>query len=506
MLSNWGVLVITLAVTFFQSPFIVRSLGNTYYGLWVLVGSLVGYLGLLDFGVRSAVTRYIARLHTEHADDKASSLVSTAVRVFGVLGLAVLVGSGVIAGFIMPRFHFGPDELKLARILVLISGATLAGSMVNGAFGGVVIGLQRFDITATIDVVIGLARAAVVYVALKAGFGIAALALIQLVEAVTRTVATYLAARRLYPELRMQSAWNREWAREIFSFSALSTLINFSGTLVLYSDSLVIGAFLPAAQIALFSIASMLTDYTRSITRGVSMTMTPRVGAMEVGHDLGVIAAVILQASRLTTLIILPVGITFLIRGPEFIGLWMGAGFAGPSGVVLRILTIALIFQPTMHIMGASLFGLSHQRSVVPLVVAEAVVNMALSVVLIRPFGIAGVAWGTAVPSLISSLILFPLLSRKLLGIRVWSYNLETRIRPLLAMVPFTIGTLLVKRFAPIHGLIGYFAWVAAILPLAAVGAWFVGLDPAERKRILAMVRGWLALGRSLVGARPADS
>src|SRR5262245_35767517 len=79
VLSNWGVFIITLAVTFFQSPFIVRRLGNTYYGLWVLVGSLVGYLGLLDFGVRAAVTRYIARLHTEHADDEASSLISTAV-------------------------------------------------------------------------------------------------------------------------------------------------------------------------------------------------------------------------------------------------------------------------------------------------------------------------------------------------------------------------------------------------------------------------------------------
>jgi O-antigen/teichoic acid export membrane protein len=319
-------------------------------------------------------------------------------------------------------------------------------------------------------------------------------------------VATYIAATRLYPELHLRSSWNRKWAREIFSFSALSTLINFSGTLVLYSDSLVIGAFLPAAQIALFSIASMLTDYTRSITRGVSMTMTPRVSAMEVGHDVSAIATVILQASRLTTLIILPIGITFLIRGPEFIGLWMGAGFAEPSGVVLRILTVALIFQPAMHIMGSSLYGLSHQRSVVPLVVAEAVVNLALSLVLIRPFGIAGVAWGTAVPSLISSLIFFPLLSRKLLGIRVWSYNLQTRIRPLLAMVPFTIGTLLVKRFAPVHGLIDYFAWVAAVLPLAGVGAWFVGLDPAERKPFVAKLRGGLAWGRSSVGARAADS
>jgi O-antigen/teichoic acid export membrane protein len=506
VLSNWGALAVTLAVTFVQSPFIVRNLGNTYYGLWVLVGSLVGYLGLLDFGVRSAVTRYIARLHAEHADDDASTLISTAIRIFAVLGLTVLVGSIVIAGFIIPRFHFQPDELKLARIVVLISGATLAGSMVNGAFGGVVVGLQRFDISATIDVVIALVRAMAVYVALKAGFGVAALALIQLIAALARTGVTYVVAARLYPELNMRSSWHREWARQVLSFSILSTLINFSGTLVLYSDSLVIGAFLPAAQITMFAIASTLTDYTRSITRGVSMTMIPRIGAMEGGHDLSVISALILQASRLTTLMILPVGITFLIRGPEFIGLWMGRGFAVPSGAVLQILTIALLFQPTAHVMGASLVGLSHQRSVVPLVLAEAAVNMILSIVLIRPFGIAGVAWGTTLPSLVLSLIVFPLLSRKLLGIRVWSYNLETRIRPLLAMVPFAIGTLLIKRFAPVHGLITYFASVAAALPLAAVGAWFVGLDPAERARVVMKGRAALAARRASVDSHPTDS
>ena len=62
---NWFSLIAGLVVMFFLSPFVVHSLGNNAYGIWVLLGSLVGYLGLLDLGVRAAVTRFIARFHAQ---------------------------------------------------------------------------------------------------------------------------------------------------------------------------------------------------------------------------------------------------------------------------------------------------------------------------------------------------------------------------------------------------------------------------------------------------------
>jgi len=50
--ANWGGFAFSILVTFFLSPFVVRHLGNGSYGVWTLIGSLTGYLGLLDMGVR----------------------------------------------------------------------------------------------------------------------------------------------------------------------------------------------------------------------------------------------------------------------------------------------------------------------------------------------------------------------------------------------------------------------------------------------------------------------
>src|SRR5262249_53088454 len=63
VVSNWAALATAAAVTFFLTPLVVHGLGPTVYGTWALLGGLVGYMGLVDLGVRGAVTRYVSAFH-----------------------------------------------------------------------------------------------------------------------------------------------------------------------------------------------------------------------------------------------------------------------------------------------------------------------------------------------------------------------------------------------------------------------------------------------------------
>src|SRR4029079_8990885 len=94
VLTNWGAFVLSAVLSFVLSPFIVRTLGNTAYGAWVLLASVVGYLGLLDLGVRGAVTRYVARFHGCGEHERASQLTSAALTVFGIAaGVAIVIAT-----------------------------------------------------------------------------------------------------------------------------------------------------------------------------------------------------------------------------------------------------------------------------------------------------------------------------------------------------------------------------------------------------------------------------
>jgi O-antigen/teichoic acid export membrane protein len=496
VLWNWATLALTLIVTFLQSPFIVRSLGDRRYGTWVLLGSLAGYLGLLDFGVRGAVTRYVAWHHATRADAAASRLVSTAVLLFSALGFAAVLLAVVSATLLARLFNISPADLHDARVVIVISGLTVATSLVGGAFGGVIAGLQRFDTSGQIEICSGLVRAAAVYFVLAAGLGLVALAMTQFLVSLGRALANYWFSRSLYPDLRLNlQSWDAGACREIASFSGSTTLLSFAGSIVFYSDSIVAAAFLPVAQLTFLAIAGNLVEYARSIIRGLTYALTPRASALGAQGNQTVIP-VLASAARIATLLMLPVAVTFLLRGDQFIGLWMGAQYAEPAGLILRIFSCSLVFMATGQVLYSSLIGLNLHKGLVRFNLLEAVANIALSVILVRSIGLPGIAWGTTLPSLVMSFVVLPWYAQRTIDLPWATYYWNAWVRPFLGGVPFIAGTMLVARFWPGTTLLSYFAGVVATLPLATAGYWLIALDPPERRTMLD------AVGRRLPARR----
>ncbi|MGB5515914.1 MAG: oligosaccharide flippase family protein, partial [Thermoanaerobaculia bacterium] len=473
VLSNWGAYVFSALVSFVLSPFIVHSLGDVSYGIWILLGSLVGYLGLLDLGVRGAVTRFIARYHTQKDHDEATRVASSALVIFTVAGLAatlLAIGMAVVIGQI---FEIPAELLGTARMVVILGGINIAVSMVSGVYGGVVIGLQRFEYVNAIGVAVGACRAVAIVAALKAGLGLVALAVIQLGMSTIGGLAIYWLSRRLYPELRTSFRDCRlGQLATIFSFSVSVLLLDASGMLILFTDSVVIGAFLPLGMVTFFAIASNLTDNARAPVTGISHTVTPWASALQAGDDRAEVQGMLLASARISTLIVLPIVITFIVRGGTFIGMWMGPEYSRPSGKVLWILSLALSFAVGYQVVVATMIGLSKHKGLVPAFILEAICNIGLSVAWIHPFGIVGVAWGTTVPRLIASLFFAPWYARRVLGIPIRRFWTAVWVRPGVAMIPFAIGSHLLERWWPATNLVLYFAQIAMILPLAALGAW----------------------------------
>jgi len=486
VLSNWGSYVFAAVIGFVLSPLIVHSLGDVSYGIWVLLGSLVGYLGLLDLGVRGAVTRFIAKFHTRNDHLQATQIASSALLIFSIAGvLAILVGLGLAV--VIGRIFQIPEELLgAARIVVVLGAINIAVSLVGGVFGGVVAGLQRFDYANAIEIAVGACRAVAIVVALKLGMGLVALAVIQLSMSIARALAGYLLSRNLYPELKVSwGACRREQLGTIFTFSISVLLLQASGMLILYTDSVVIGAFLSPALITFFAIAANLIEYARAPVSGISHTVTPWASALEAGDEFDEVQRMLLVTARISTLIVLPIVITFIVRGSTFVRLWMGPEYAELSGEVLWILSLALTFAVAYQVVVATMMGLSKHGGLVPAFIIEALCNIGLSVAWIDRYGIIGVAWGTTVPRLAASLFFAPWYVRRVLGIPMRKFWSAVWVRPGLAIIPFAIGSYVVESSWPASNLGLYFLQVGVVLPLAGVGAWVFSLSREERNRLV---------------------
>jgi len=379
-----------------------------------------------------------------------------------------------------------PDAMVGAsRLVLILGGLIVAVSLVSGVFGGIITARQRFDIISSVQISVEMTRALLVVLALRSGYGIVALAAIQLTILLARGIIDFFLSRRLYPELRIRlRSWSRPHLRQLLGFSAYASMLNLSTIVILQMDAIVIGAFLPVAMIAFFAIAANLTEYGRALVAGISQTVAPRVSALQGSGDGRKAAHIALSGGRLATLALLPIVVAFILRGSAFIGIWMGPSYSELSGKVLLVLSLLLGITAGRQVIGSTLLGLNQHKELVPIYVLEALVNVALSVALLKRYGIVGVAWGTTAPGLISSLFLIPRVLCKAQDLRLRDVWWEIWIKPVLAMIPFALALYAVAQVWNPSTMSGFFAEILLVLPVAALGAWTIGLDATERRAV----------------------
>lgn len=279
--------------------------------------------------------------------------------------------------------------------------------------------------------------------------------------------------------------------RLILSYGGYAFVAQLASSVIDRAGVIVIGAFLPMTAVTVFAIASGLIDYARALVGGIRTTLAPRASALEGRGQRDALRALALQGARYCTLLVLPIAATFALRGSSFIGLWMGAEYGGPSGAVLAVLAVRLVFLGATGAAANVMLGASRERAVARVFVVEAVVNVTAMLLLVRPFGLLGAAWGTAVPTVVAALLVWPWLLRESFGVGVRRYLGSSWGLPVAAQLPFIGATWLVERLWPAASLLVFIGQVAMLMPLALLGLWYVGLSAAERRRGLDLVRAW---------------
>jgi O-antigen/teichoic acid export membrane protein len=469
--GNWTALVTSVLVAFFLSPFIVHHLGNTAYGVWTLITSMVSLMGLLDLGMRGAVTRFVARNHAQGNHYEASRAISAAFWLRLWITAFILIISLILCG-VAPIFFHIPLELKTAaRGAIVLTGASFALTLAFGVFGGVLVALNRFSYVSGIAVSQTLLRGAGVVWLLRNGHGILSIAICELTIAVLANTALTILCFRIYPELRI--ILDRPGAalfRQFVGYSFYVFLIHCATTLIYYTDNMVVGAFVSASAVTFYVIGGNLLEYLRQVISSVTTIFMPLASGFEARGEHGELRRLLIQGTRLALLISLPIALALYFRGHTFIELWMGEQYAQVSGHILQILLLAQVFSIANFTSGNIAFGLAKHRPFALAVLTESIANLILSIFLVRQIGINGVAWGTVIPNLVVQLFFWPRYICSLLEERVGSYLWESWARPGLTVIPFGVACYLTDRYWGATHLRQFFWQIFAILPLLLIG------------------------------------
>jgi O-antigen/teichoic acid export membrane protein len=394
---NWCGILTESSVGFVLAPFLIRSLGDDVYGLWILIGAFTGYFGMLDLGLRGAVGRFIA-LHSAKGDQHGVKVtVSTAAAALlgiGALSFAAIVGCSPLLQFI---FDIPANQLANVQTALIIVGFQLALWLVLRIFDAALWARQRFDLLNCIDIPMAIARAALTWHFISHGGGLVALAWISLAMIVANGCLKCFLTFREMPYL--QISWRyvqRPALRELYGYGVWNSLVSFMGMARSQGMPVVVGSAVGMQFLSPFSVVMRLPALANAILGAATGVFTPVAVRHHALGDAEARRRMVVEGTRLSLSLALFFATLFIFLGKPLLAIWIRPDFAA-YGNILAIVGCGEILPMAMSIpMGVLQAMALHQRTA-KIVVVETLMVLIGSALLGSMLGILGVAIALAV-------------------------------------------------------------------------------------------------------------
>ena len=414
-------LVATILVTFFMMPFVIGSIGDRWYGLWILAGSFTGYFGFLDLGLSTANERFISRALGTGDMEEVNRVFNTCFFLFLIAGIVTIVASVAIAA-VTQYVVDDPNDVYVFRFIILAVGIAMAVSFPVRTYEGVLYAHVKFYVVNIIDTLKLILRTFLLVYFLSRGYGLLTLAIISLSSEILQHMAIVLYVTKRFPEVELRfSAFTRERVGALFGYSVYSFISNVADKLKYHLDAFVITGALGLAMVTHYNIGSRIASYYLLLITAATALVMPIFSTFEGLGDYDQIREKFLFFTKLNTILSVFLGGSILIYGRAFIMRWMGTEYLDSYDVLVALMVGAVV--TTVQITSKSLlYGLSKHRMYAFIVIVEGAANLILSLILVQRYGIVGVALGTTIPAVIVNLFILPAYANRVIDMPLWKY------------------------------------------------------------------------------------
>lgn len=436
--------ILRIFISLFMTPFMIASFGDQTYGLWMLVASLSGFYGILDFGLSTAVQRYMARSVGTGDTEESNSVFNTSLLIFCGIGFLAMLLAGVLS-WLAPVFVKGDGDIAVFRIVVLLCSVNIAVGFPMRSFWGILSSNLRYDISVWLEMVNVVIKAILIVVFLKNGFGIIAVAMINLAADLLWHFANVVYALRVAPYIRISVKYfDLKKIKVFLNYSVYAFVSQLSGIVKFHIDNYVISAFVGLSAVAVYSIGIRLVRYAMQFLLKLVGLMTPVFSQYEGQGNFDAIREKFFFLLKVSIYIAMFFGFLLLVLARPFIQRWVGFGYE-ESSVIVFIFVIPTVLGMIMVSSNQLLYGISKHKFLAWVNSAEALANLVLSLILVQFLGIKGVALGTAIPAVIVKLFIQPIYTARVLDVSVRSFYTKIFLAMLKSILVLSILYILTR-------------------------------------------------------------
>lgn len=491
-LLSYCALAINIIITLSYTPWVLRTIGSSQYGLFTLANSLIA-LFLMDFGMSAAITRFIAKYRAEKNQKKINSFVGIAVKFY-------LIVTAILACVLCAVFlrlgkiyaNLTPEELALFRIVFAITASFVVVCFPVNVCNGILnayeqyVGLKSADLinrVGTVFVTIGalaMNRGLIALIVINGTFNL--LTFLSKIILITKTTPVRIDFKR--SSLRE--------VKDIFTFSVWTTITSIAQQANFNMIPSVLAMVANTQSITMFGFASAIEGYVYSITNAINGLFLPKISRLIVNDDNAEkILPLMIRVGRINQSIVSILLIGLMVVGREFIHLWLGDEFRSLYWCIL-MLTVPYIVAASQQVANSSIIALNKVMYTSLIYVATGLTNILAAYTVAGKFGVVGVCVVIFTTFCLRVVLLNVVYVTKL-KINIWSFFKECQIKMLPALLTAAVLSCIFVRFVPSsEGIIGWLFFLSKVgitVIIYVITMWMIGWNRFEKDLILSVFR-----------------
>ena len=412
--SNWFLMAVSGLSTLVLMPYNLAHLGASQYGLWLVISALTAYLFLLHLGVPMASVRQMTQAIASGDTVALNQVITTCAALYLALGVLVGVLGIPLLLYFEQSYRLQPDLQSLARLAFVLSLIWTGISFIANMPYAILSAHQAF-VPTNMLMTFGIAVRLAINLALVLVYpNLAALAVVNLAVCIIEAVAAWSYVLRTYPEIRPRLAdFRRDTVHSIVGFSVFVFLMALGSQLSFQTSALVIGHLMTSADVVSFAVPNSLMLILMQFLGGIASVIMPVTTNLQTRGEWPALREVLHKWTKISLALSWCAGSFLFVFGPAFLALWINSAYTPEAGLALRILTASyLIFLPVRSVAVPMLMGLGKAKWPTIATLAAGVLNLVLSLIWVRSYGLVGAAWGTFVPNVLLSAALVALVCR----------------------------------------------------------------------------------------------
>ena len=471
---NYVVIILNTVVGLLYTPYMLRMMGQSEYGLYSLVASVIAYLTVLDLGFGNAIVRYTAKFRAEKKTEEQYEMFGMFFLLYLVIGIIAFgIGLGLYFNVGTP---FGDTmtavELDRARIMMLLLVANLAFTFPMSIWGSIIQAYEDFVFQKSLNIFRIILNTAVMICLLHFGYKAVAMVVVQTIFNVLTLVLNFIYCRKklnIHIYFRFKH-FHWGFLKEVAIYSFWIFLNAIMDRVYWSTGQFVLGAIVGTAAVAVFAIAIQLEGMYMQFSTAISSVFLPKVTAMvATNRSRKEISDLFIRTGRMQYIVLAYILSGFIIFGRQFIELWAGADYS--DAYIISLLFFIPLTVPLIQNLGITILQARNEmkfRSVLYIIIA--LVSLAMQIVLTRYFGGIGCAMGVSGALVVGQILIMNVYYRRRQDLDIKTFWKEISKMSIIPIVLIFSSMLVIRHFFALD------SWGKLILGIAAFSLVYIPL------------------------------